>query len=193
MKPAPTFEEVCLESWMTGSLKVKDSLEAVTLNKKTNIPLLIIWCTLIMGGISYFISKHAEHTALIYGFVILSLVVSAFFIGLALIQNRKPSILTFDKSSKIISSPRLEGLKVTVEEANLWLVPARVYRYNDRGCHLSQILTIYLRNCETEIPVFCEFSNILEKHLRRFAELTNVDFHVQDLRTIHAHQYTTAP
>jgi len=188
MKLIPSYEEVCRESWMTGSLRITKSEESVILNKKTNILFLIVWCALIMGGVSYAVFNYVEDSTFSLLFIIISIVISAVFIGVALFQNRKPSILIFDRSSGMLSLPRRNGFEVNANEVDLWIVPSWVYRHNDRERHLSQVLTIYIRNSETEVPVFCELSNILKKRVQMFSDLINVDFRVQDLRTIHAYK-----
>ena len=109
---------------MTGSLRITKSEESVILNKKTNILFLIVWCALIMGGVSYAVFNYVEDSTFSLLFIIISIVISAVFIGVALFQNRKPSILIFDRSSGMLSLPRRNGFEVNANEVDLWIVPS---------------------------------------------------------------------
>ena len=193
MKNLPTFENVCRESWMSGSLKVHQSAESVTLEKRTSIPFLVLWCAFIMGGVLYFVNRNSDSTVFTVVFFIVSILLISLFVGVALVLNKKPCILRFDKSTQTVSSPRVEGLSVHSSKVELWLVPAWVYRHYSRERHLSQIVVLYLSETNTEVPVFCELSNTLRSKLQNFSEVSELPMRVTEPRTIHVHPSVKKP
>ncbi len=188
MNNFPTFEEVSRESWMSGSLKVQQSAESATLEKRTSIPFLVLWCAFIMGGVIYFVNKYSGSTGLTATFFIASILIISLFVWMAWVINSKPSILHFDKSTQTISSPRIKGLLAHSSKVELWLIPAWVYRHHGRERHLSQIAVLYLSETKTEVPVFCELSNALKSKLQKFSEISELPMRVTEKRTIHAYR-----
>lgn len=186
-KQFPTFEEVSGETWMSGSLKVQQSPQSVVLKKLINIPILVSWCALIMGGVTFFVSHRTESALLTSAFLVTSIVVISVFLVVAYVLNKRPIILSFDKASQTISSPRVEGLTVPSSNVELWLVPAWVHRHHKHDRSLSQIVVLYLLDTNTEVPVFCELSSALESKLRKFANISGLPMRIAENRTIHAY------
>ncbi len=180
----PTFEEVCQQTLISGSIKIIETADSIRLEKKTGIIALLLWLFSLVAGFLYFSSKYSIETLYVISFISMLAFIGLIFIVIALLENKKPSILVFDKNSQMISAPRYKDLVIKKSDLEIHVAKTKVYRSHKNSSYSCQILVLYIKSLQKEVPIFHD-SQSLKSKVQKMAKQIGVTFLIKEKEAIH--------